>query len=511
MVGDGSSLDQALRSCESERLHLSGQIQPHGFLLAVRDSDEIVTHVSRNIASVLGEPPEAFLGRPVPTTLLWQSLTDLRAAATEALGGLPALFPNVTSIGGKPWDLAVSRTAEGCLLEFEPGGPAPPSVTPWMNETLRLLRVPSGPGQPDANFRRLAEIVSHLTGFGRVLVYRFDDDWSGEVVAEVLALPLDSYLGLRFPAGDIPANARALYTRTRQRFIFDAEAAPVDVIGLEPDQTPLDQGPGTLRSVSPLHLQYLHNMKVRSSFSASVLVKGKLWGMVACHHPALLPLPLPVRDQVARVVRDFAVGYLAFVAGEHLRFVDGIDRAIVAVLGPFGLTAQESVIDRLHNRAPDFLRLVGADSAAVMLGNRVELIGDGPTAAEAIEIDRWFIAANPRGFVSTACLSSLFPAASEMQDCASGLIGLRVPPRQGQGFDLRVLWFRRELPRQVRWAGNPVKTVPGTGAGPLTPRHSFDVWTELAHGRSKPWTLADLLAAKTFRATVFSQKSLRWV
>jgi len=511
MAGDGSTLDQALLSCESELLHLSGQIQPHGFLLAVRDSDEIVTHISRNAAPLLGDPPEAILGHPVPPALLWQPLADLRTAAANALGGLPALFPKAASIGGKPWDLAVSRTAEGCLLEFEPSGPALPNVTPWMNETLRLLRAPSGPGQPDANFRRLAEIVSHLTGFGRVLVYRFDDDWSGEVVAEVLALPLDSYLGLRFPAGDIPANARALYTRTRQRFIFDAEADPVDVIGLDSAQPPLDQGPGTLRSVSPLHLQYLRNMKVRSSFSASVIVKGKLWGMVACHHPALLPLPLPLRDQVARVVRDFAVGYLAFIAGEHLRFVDGIDRAIVAVLGPLIPAAQESVVDRLRNRAPDFLRLVGADSAALLLGDRVELIGDGPTAAEAVEIDRWFVAANPRGFVSTACLSSLFPAASEMQDRVSGLIGLRVPPRQTLGLDLRVFWFRRELPRQVRWAGNPVKTIPDNGAGPLTPRHSFEVWTEMAHGRSKPWTLADLLAAKTFRATVFSQKNLPWV
>jgi len=509
MSSDDPTLDQAQISCESEVLHLTGQIQPSGILLAVRDVDDVITHVSRNAAPLVGGPPESILGQPVSTVVPWPPLSDVRTAPPQS--GLPAIFPNAANIDGKPWDLAVSRTTGGCLLEFEPGGPPPPNVTPWMSETLRLIRTPSGPGQPEANFRRLAEIVSHLTGFGRVLLYRFDDDWSGEVVAEVLALPLDSYLGLRFPAGDIPANARALYTKTSQRFIFDSEAAPIDVIGLDAATPPLDQSPGTLRSVSPMHLQYLHNMKVRSSFSASVLVKGKLWGMVACHHPAPIPLSLPVRAQVARVVRDFAVGYLAFVAGEQLRFVDGIGRAIVALLGPLGPSAQESVIERLRARTPDFLRLVAADSAAVMLGDRIELIGDGPTAAEAAEIDQWFQAAYPRGFVSTACLSSLFPPAAAMPDRVSGLIGLRVPLRQSLGVDLRVFWFRRELPRQVRWAGNPVKNAPVGAAGPLTPRHSFDVWTEMAHGRSKPWSLADLLAAKTFRASVFSQKGLPWV
>ncbi|CCG42508.1 GAF domain-containing protein [Magnetospirillum molischianum] len=508
MASDELNLDQALRSCESELLHLSGQIQPCGILLAVRDADDIVTHVSRNAAPLLDVPPESILGQPVPAALIWSPLSEIRAAAVP--GGLPILFTNAATIEGKQWDLVVSRTGEGCLFEFEPSGPPPPCVTPWMHETLRLIRTPTGPGQPDTNFRRLAEIVSHLTGFGRVLLYRFDDDWSGEVVAEVLDLPLDSYLGLRFPASDIPANARALYARTRQRFISDTETAPIDVIGLDPTAPPLDQGSGMLRSVSPLHLQYLRNMKIRSSFSAPVIVKGKLWGMIACHHPAPISLPPAVRDQVVRVARDFAIGYLAFVAGEHLRFVDGIDRAIVALLGPLGPAAPGNTIERLRARTPDFLRLVAADSAAIMVGDRIELIGDSPTAADITEIDRWFLTAHPRGFVSTACLSSLFPPAAAMQARASGMIALRVPLRQGLNADLRVFWFRRELPRLVRWAGNPVKTAANDGAGPLTPRHSFDVWTETALGRSKSWSLADLLAAKTFRATVFRQKGMPW-
>ena len=497
MVYTGDRPDPGPLGCESERLHLSGEIQPFGALLRL-DPDGRVSHASANCGVVLGVPAEALLGQ-VPGSLLrgLDGLDDLIRG-----GGFPAIRIKACSSLGGALDLMVSPSGEGLLMEFEPTGDCTEAPLLKFHEAMLQLRIPTGRDQPDASFRLLTEVIADLTGYGRVLIYRFADDWSGEVVAETLRQPMQSYQGLHFPAADIPAIARDLYILNRQRYIRDAQAGPVAIFGCDPAEGPPDLTYGDLRSVSPMHLAYLGNMGVRASFSASILIRGKLWGLIACHHPEPKPLSPTVRKQLVKIARDFSVGLLAYIGGIHLKFIDEIQREVRALLGSTGYPDLTQRLVQHHNR---FLALVGADSAAIVTDDTVIRLGDAPSQDDLARIDRWFGTQDGKGFASTTHLAAQIPEAEMFRAQASGVIALRVRLASMSGASLRLFWFRREWPPMVQWAGDPTK--PGGSDGVLTPRQSFVTWSEMARGCARPWELPDLLAAKTLRASLFSLKA----
>jgi two-component system, chemotaxis family, sensor kinase Cph1 len=482
--------------CESERLHLSGEIQPFGALLRL-DPDGRVSHASANCSAVLGIPPEALLGQlPGPLLGGLEGLDDLTRRGCLSAIRIKAFPPSDGAL-----DLVVSPSGEGLLLEFEPVDDCTEARSHRFHNAVQLLHTLPGRDQPDASFRQLTENIADLTGYGRVLIYRFADDWSGEVVAETLRQPMQSYQGLHFPAADIPEIARDLYFLNRQRYIRDAQAGPVAIFGCDPAEGPPDQTYGDLRSVSPMHLAYLGNMGVRASFSASILIRGKLWGLIACHHPEPKQLSLAVRQQLVKIARDFSVGLLAYIAGIHLKFIDGIQREVRTLLDSSGHLDLTQGLVRCQGR---FLALVGADSAAILTDDSVIRLGDAPATDDLALIDHWFDSQDGKGFASTAHLAAQFPEAETFRAQASGVIALRVRLAWLNGSSLRLFWFRREWPHLVQWAGDPTK--PGGSGGVLTPRQSFTTWSELARGRARPWELPDLLAAKTLRACLCSLK-----
>jgi len=494
----GVAPELGFADCERERLHLSGQIQPHGALLRL-GADLRVTHASANTGALLGFEPEALLGQPLPASLGIESVDELAARPPT---GFPALRLAACGGPGRRYDLALSPSGDGWLLEFEPAGEPLPPLPFEMREAMRHLRIPSGSEGAQTAFTLLTQVVAQMTGYGRVLLYRFAEDWSGEVVAETLTAPVQSYLGLHFPASDIPAIARDLYLRARQRFILDAEAAQVPVFSAEAVGPPPDQTFGDLRSVSPAHCAYLVHMGVRSSCSVSVQIRGRLWGLIACHHPEPRLLDLAARERLVSISRDFGIGLLAHLAGTHLKFIDGIEREVRTLLrladGGDGLGAG------LARESTRFLRLVGADSGAALIGDTLTTLGDAPSPQQIDEVVHWLAAHPGKGFAATDRLPALWPAAHDGADRASGVIALRVGAR-GRHPAMVLMWFRVEWPREVHWAGDPNK--PGGGAGPLTPRQSFEAWVETARGRARPWELPDLLAAKTLRAALYRHES----
>ena len=491
MVDTGGRPDPGPLECESERLHLSGEIQPFGALLRL-GADGRVSHASANCAEVLGLRPDALLGQ-MPGPLL-AGVDDLTGRS-----GNPAIRIKACTPSGGALDLAVSPSGEGLLLEFEPTGDCAERPSLKFHEAMLLLRAPTWRDQPNAAFRLLTEAIADLTGYGRVLIYRFADDWSGEVIAETLKQPMQSYQGLHFPAADIPAIARDLYVLNSQRYIRDALAGTVAILCRDPADGPPDQTFGDLRSVSPMHLAYLGNMGVRASFSAAILIRGKLWGLIACHHPEPKPLSPAVRRQLVKIARDFSVNLLAYIGGIHLKFIDGIQREVLSLLGSAGFS---DLIPRLVRDQDRFLALVGADSAAIVTDDAVFRLGEAPSPDDLALIDHWFDSQDGKGFASTTHLAAQVPEAETFRDQASGVIALRVRRACPGGASLRLFWFRREWPRLVQWAGDPTK--PGDSDGVLTPRQSFATWGELARGRARPWELPDLLAAKTLRASLSS-------
>jgi light-regulated signal transduction histidine kinase (bacteriophytochrome) len=483
-----------LSQCEREPIHLLGGIQPHGVLLAFSEPDFTLRLVSDNTGELLGRPPEALLGQPLSEVLHASSLVLLTRALSQPASGQLRLEAAGRFFTGVP-----HRSDGLVVLDLEP-------TTAGANEEaalgmVDLLLSPLARAQgPEGLLQAAAEAVRALTRFDRVMVYRFDADWHGEVLAESRDEAMDSFLGMHFPASDIPAQARALYTRHTLRLIADSRAAPVP---LRPDVLPslgrpLDLSGSALRSVSPVHLEYLANMGVGASMSISLLREGRLWGLIACHHRTPLRVPAATRracDVLARLLSlQLAAEERASVSAELAR------RAHLQTQLVERLSEQAATLPvALSQQADLLLGLTGAGGVALLLGEAPVLVGTTPPADDVRELATWLAGQHFDGTFHTPRLAQHHPPAAGYVDVASGLLAVRLDEASPRF----ILWFRPEVARTVTWAGNPQKpVVSGPGASRLHPRASFDAWRETVRGASLPWTPEDVACAVGFRSAL---------
>jgi light-regulated signal transduction histidine kinase (bacteriophytochrome) len=488
--------DADLSQCEREPIHLLGGIQPHGVLLAFSEPDLTLRLVSANTEAMLGRPPETLLGRPLSELLHSSSLVLL----TRALSQPASISGNLRLEAAGRFFTGVPHRSDGLVvLELEPSVAGTPE-----EETLGmvdLLLSPLARAQgPRGLLQAAAEAVRALTSFDRVMVYRFDADWHGEVVAESRDEAMDSFQGMHFPASDIPAQARALYTRHTLRLIADARAAPVPLVpSVLPSQgRPLDLSSAALRSVSPIHLEYLANMGVGASMSISLLRDGRLWGLIACHHRTPLVVPAATRracDVLARLMSlQLASEERASVSAELARRAH-LQTQLVERLAEQAATLPTA----LSQQADLLLGLTGAGGVALLLGQAPVLVGTTPSAQDVKELATWLAGQHFDGTFQTERLAGLHPPAAEYVDVASGLLAVRLDAASPRF----ILWFRPEVARTITWAGNPRKpVVPGPGAARLHPRASFDAWQETVRGAGTPWTPEDVAAAVAFRSAL---------
>ncbi|RYD72046.1 MAG: GAF domain-containing protein, partial [Verrucomicrobiaceae bacterium] len=271
-----------LQACSREPIHIPGAIQPHGILICIRSADATVLQVSANSAGTLGCEPETCLNEPLANCLG----AEQAAAVETVLKSGETDFPITLRFRDVDYDTLVHRSGELAILEL---APRTDDSNAWNQIHHRLTRTiadlqrsPDLPSLCDAAVQAIAD----LTGFDRVMIYRFDPEWNGEVIAEIKAEGMDPYLGLHYPASDIPEQARKLYLRNWLRLIVDASYEPAPLLPvMNPDTgKPLDLSNSFLRSVSPVHLEYLRNMGVSASMSISLIREGQLWGLIACHH-----------------------------------------------------------------------------------------------------------------------------------------------------------------------------------------------------------------------------------
>ncbi len=458
-----------LSVCSREPIHIPGSVQPHGVLLSIRPRDRVVLQVSANAASLLGAAPDALLGNPLPPALE----PALRELALPVLVDLP---------GGR-CAAAARSSGNRLLVEVEPVRQTREEAAGTfaaLQAALERLDRASG----DELLQRVAEEFQRLTGFERVMVYRFDRDWHGEVVAECVDAGFDSFLGLHYPASDIPAQARALYTRGWLRLIPDARATPSPLVPLLDPETaqPLDLSDAALRSVSPVHIEYLHNMGVLASMSVSILPRGRLWGLVSCHQmSAPRHVPRSIRAACEVLCRTLS-GRIA-VAEQTAREAE---RARQSAAQARILERTGSSGNHLERLAADeeLLSLVGATGAAVSTagGRQIYSSGETPPAAFVQELVAWLRAHKIERAFTTDALPERFPPAAAYAGIASGLLAAPIAAERGEW----LLWFREERVRGVSWAGNPDKPVEPT-ATRISPRKSFDAWKQTVRGTSDPW------------------------
>lgn len=484
--------DNHLTNCDREPIHTPGSIQPHGLMLVVETGTLTVRHGAGDIEGRLGV--ENWAGGSLASVIgdaLTQSARALLAdQGTGLLGRLTA--------AGERFDVSLQMAGPWALIELEPA----PAVEHPASAVLRGLETAAAAFDRTIGLKALCEQAAvayrMLTGFDRVMVYRFLDDDSGTVVAEAKREDLHSFMNHHFPGSDVPRQARALYVLNLFRVIPDVAYVPAVLRPAWPESETLDMSDAVLRSVSPIHLQYLHNMGVAASASVSIVKDGILWGLIACHHETPREIGYDTRiacralagGMASRIkAREEAHGYR-----ERIR-LRGFEDEIVELLSREGILHDG---DFTHPSA--LRRIMGSDGLAVLRGDTLVTEGVHPPEADIRELGRWVAEMRDGPVFSTDRLSTIHPPASAYQASASGLMSLVL----SAGEPWIVLWFRAEEVQVVEWAGNPHKGRSLRPGEVLSPRASFEAWREAVHGRSRRWSLMEIEAAGRLRPAVLN-------
>jgi light-regulated signal transduction histidine kinase (bacteriophytochrome) len=472
--------------CAREPIQIPGSIQPHGYLFVLDAADYRVVAVSQNVADIVGLPAAAMIGTTIGDFLVLGTNDSLNAALALQTDEtvFRVHFRQSTSVGECTG--LVHRSVGLVLLEVTPRVPGErtEAVFGQVHRAIERIRNSDSLGRA---CEELASEIRRLTGFDRVMVYRFDPEWNGEVIAEDKAAEAHSYRGHAFPASDIPAQARALYARNTVRLIPDTSYVPSRLVPsvLASTGQPVDLSSVMLRSISPVHLEYLANMGVASSMSVSIVRDGRLWALVACHHPSPRFLPHRVL-QGCELLAQATAWYLD---------ADERKTSVACVAAVQGLEAQlathgDSNSDyrrRLEPIGPALFALTDSQGFAICEDQRVWTAGRVPTDERILSLVEWLRTEGKKRLI-TDRLSDLLPAANNYRDFASGIAAI-------QFADGWLIWFRAEWQHTLTWAGEPVKIVQnGAGTPRISPRKSFASWHERVRGRSRPWTAADLFA-----------------
>ncbi|QFU15127.1 ATP-binding protein [Microvirga thermotolerans] len=493
----GQGID--LTACDREPIHIPGSIQPYGLLLAMSPEERILTYVSANAAPAFGLDRGALLGRPIREALpRLEALLgpDLGRADAPSGPGFARTVSLDTAAGPRRFDAVVHRSERATILELEecvPGEEATlDTLYPGMRRFVERLQAAA---TTDDLCRLVAQDVRAITGFDRVLVYRFDAQWNGNVVAEDRNDALPSYLGLRFPASDIPAQARELYRRNRLRIVPDANYVPVPIEALGPE--PLDLSDAVLRSVSPVHLEYMRNMGTMASMSVSILRDGVLWGLISCHNKEPRRVPLQVRNAC-----DFLAQIFSMQLDARERAARAEDRMRLGSVQArlLGYMAAEDVfIDGLVKHPGELMELAGAQGAAIVSDDYCLRFGRTPDEAQVKDLFAWLSRHHREDVFVTDALPAHHPAAAAYAARASGLVAIAISKVHRS----YVLWFRPEAVQTVEWGGDPRKPARReAGAERLHPRNSFEVWKETVRGRSEPWSPGEIDAVKELRNAI---------
>ncbi len=490
-----------LNNCDKEPIHIPGSIQPHGIMLVAEQDGLHVRYAAGDVEQRLGSA--VWEGR-----MLGALIGPALAAKIGALmlpGGIGGFIGQLETGSGGALDVSAHLSGRHVIVELEAtqaGGPPTALV-------LDGLAAAAARFEHAASLIALCEMAAvefrALTGFDRVMVYRFLDDDAGKVLAESRREDLSGFLNHHFPATDIPRQARALYVRNLIRVIPDVSYAPAILRPAWAETVPLDMSDSSLRSVSPIHLQYLRNMGIGASASVSIVKDGVLWGLIACHNETPRSLTYDVRaacrslaGSLARQIKakDEAEGYRQRI---RLR---GFEDDIVAFL------SREGALDAtLGNHLDEISRMMGADGVAIIRAHELVTGGVCPGESDIRDLVSWLVKRRPETVFVTDRLSAAYPPALEFQALGSGLLAVTLSGDE----PWVLLWFRVEQAEIVNWAGNPHKAG---NLGPdetLTPRSSFEAWREIVSGRALGWTLPEVDAANRLRATLLDIQQNRRV
>ncbi len=475
-----------LTTCDREPIHIPGAIQPHGVLVAL-DAEMRVAAASENADRHLGVAAPDLVGRTMAEALGPAGERAVRDLLEIGEPGEP-----VRVVMGLPdgdlaerlVDVLVHESGDHLVVELEPVSSSSSQHVSYRSTRSAVTRLTAAASVEDLT-QRLAREIRSLTGFDRVMVYRFDEQWNGEVVAEEKLERLNSFKGLHYPASDIPAQARRLYTTNWTRLIADVNYRPVPLHPVRDPGTgrPLDLSHSVLRSVSPIHIEYLGNMGVTASMSVSIVIEGVLWGLIACHHYTGPHQPSLDARSAAEFLGQTASTLIADRERSDQRTAALAARSVLAEI-----VSSVSSDPRTPHQAlmahQSLLPLFDATGAALYADGVLTCVGDVPRESVLQRIVDALLPTGEDGIASSAHLAELDPALDEHREVAAGAFCI------GNGPERWVVFVRPERRQVVDWGGDPTNKAIAAAEGPdvrLSPRKSFEKWQQVVQGRSRPW------------------------
>jgi two-component system, chemotaxis family, sensor kinase Cph1 len=486
-----------LTNCDQEPIHIPGLIQPHGLLFVLNEPQLEILQVSNNTFDFIGLNPQELLQKPLKKLLdshQIQLLQNCLSADFETINPLEITFND------RRFDAIVHRSDGVVILELEPKTKNNGKFFSFYH----LVKRPIAKMQNSSTLSEMCQIlvqeVRKLTEFERVMVYQFDPEGAGRVIAEDTLEGLNPYLGLHYPPSDIPKQAKHLYALNFIRLIPDVNYQPVELIPLHNPLTnqPLDLSFSTLRSVSPIHVEYMKNMGVGSSMSISLIKNKKLWGLIACHHRTVKYVPYEIRTACEFLGQVMSLELATKEEHETLDYkikIKSIHSQLMEVI-----PQEENFVNSLVKEPSKLLDLVSAQGAAVCAGDTCTLIGETPEGEDIQKFIAWVETQIEDNLFQTNSLPKLYPAAEKFKQVASGVLTLSISKTQ----KYYIIWFRPEVVQTVNWGGNPNKPVEvqENGGVHLSPRKSFDLWQEMVRLKSLPWKSCEINAALELRSAI---------
>ncbi|WP_345949301.1 ATP-binding protein [Mucilaginibacter sp. PAMB04274] len=478
-----------ITNCDREPIHNPGRIQAHGFLVAV-DEEMTICYCSENISQ--------FLVEVSPTGLLGQEIESLEGHLRKEksrpgylrqliyINDGDELFRRINTqviLNEQQFNLIINGAGQYYLLEFEP------EASDLQSDLQQLVGRSLSEMLSDRQLSTLLSNTSHqirqIIQYDRVMVYKFHEDGHGEVIAESKNDQLASWLGLHYPASDIPKQARELYKQNLVRLIANVSIEPSTILTRSENGTahPLDLTCSTLRAVSPIHIQYLKNMGVASSFSVSILDQDKLWGLIACHNYTPRFINFRQRES-AKLIGQVLSSAISFrQQEENQQKAARLRTAIEKITRQ--LLRDVPVQEALFNQEITLQDTISSTGAVLYYENTLHTTGLVPNDQFLNELISWLNNLEDTSLFETACLSNEFPPATPFKNIASGLLACRLSPELKE----YMLWFRPEFISTIKWAGNPDKPVEidPNGLTHISPRHSFEEWSQLVKNHAVEW------------------------
>ncbi|MGB7786147.1 MAG: ATP-binding protein [Salinimicrobium sp.] len=480
-----------LDNCAKEPIHIIGKTQAYGVLLVCDALNLKITQAGTNSEQFFSVPHEELLGQELSLLLKQEKIDALK----EALAQKEISIPHEVEINGKKFLMLAHFSDINLVLDFEPLNEDRDPYF-FQKQLSRILNKIKSTHSIEHLCRTATVLTKQMFGYDRVMVYRFDEEWNGEVIAENKNEEMQSWLGLHYPTTDIPQQSRAMFLKHRVRVITNVDYEPVALV---PQLSPLTKDSlnlsrSSLRAVSPIHIEYLKNMDVGASLSAAIVVRGKLWGLIACHHNTAKYLDHYQRESCRFLAQMLSTEIELQETNSYIsntELSEGLRQELVQQM-----RQKSEISEGLSRGAVKFTDLVSCGGGALFFNNSWTFVGQTPSEEQVQEL-LVHLLVEKESLYHTRRLAEEFPPAEAYKDVASGILSLRVSENK------YIMWFRPEVVQTVNWGGNPEKKAfYNEEKQRISPRKSVEKWSQQVNGISKDWKDCDISVARALRENV---------